>query len=259
MKYEDIRYQDDRLPIVFRDDRRVKNGRFHAHWHEGVELILMTEGEMSIHNNSRQFTAVAGQTFCIHSNHLHYYQSVSPTCRYFCIILPTDFFTDKEMMRHNLPLCTDDSETAKLFYRMAELIQTKPEFYREEVRGLLSLLYVRLARMGGEEESGQDRKMTAYVKSAIDYIDTHACEALSLDSVARHVGISPYHLSHIFKHVTGKTMATFWQSVRCDKARKLIKNGKSVAEAAELAGFSSLSHFRKVYKQHFEIQPGKDK
>ena len=103
------------------------------------------------------------------------------------------------------------------------------------------------------------RRMTAAVKEALGYIEVHFAEPLNIEQIARAVGVSRYHLCHVFKEITGKTLAQYWQNVRCAKARKLLKNGASVAEAADRTGFSSAEYFTKVYQKHFSVLPSSDK
>ncbi|MBR5782797.1 MAG: helix-turn-helix transcriptional regulator [Clostridia bacterium] len=73
------------------------------------------------------------------------------------------------------------------------------------------------------------------------------------------MGISRYHLCHIFKIVTGNTASHYWQSVRCEKARRMLRKGHSVAETAEKCGFASPAYFSKVYRKCFSVLPGADK
>ena len=125
--------------------------------------------------------------------------------------------------------------------------------------GLLLQLYARLASLGGEQKAGDNRSINATVRRAMTYIENHYAERLSIEQIAAAVNVSRYHLCHIFKEVLGITPAHYWQRIRCDAARGLLRRGASVAEAAETCGFSSYPYFAKIYQKQFGVLPIEDK
>lgn len=258
MKYEDIQYIDPALPIVFRNDSRHKCEQMRLHWHEPVELIYVYEGKLTVANDAQTCTVLPHTLVCIHSNHLHSYQTQNEVSRYYCLIVSAELLKETDLFRQNMPFVTQDDASLACFREIAELLGKTPPFYKEEVKGLIFQLFARLCRLGGGETGGRDRKMTAMVKDAIVYIENHFAEEITVEQIASAVGISRYHLCHIFKTVTGKTVAGFWTSVRCDKARQMLSRGSSVGLAAEQTGFRSVSHFSKVYKEYFGHTPGKE-
>ena len=259
MRYEDLNYNDTILPIIFRDDIRRKDQPMYMHWHEAVELLLMQEGCMKITSDTQRDQVQAGQVACIHSGHLDAYECIGESCRYYCLILPPEVLGSEELYQSTLPLVCRKEEIAELFRQIATALERKEDFYREQVRGMIAQLYVALVREGGNQTVGSDRRMTCAVKEALAYMEQHYAQELNVEQIARAVGVSRYHLCHIFKTITGKTLAQYWQSVRCDKARKMLKKGASVAEAAEACGFCSPGYFTKVYQKHFSVLPSEDK
>lgn len=259
MRYENLNYNDSILPIIFRDDVRRKNQPMYMHWHEAVELLLMQEGSMNIASDTRRETVRAGEVACIHSGHLHAYECIGQSCRYYCLILPPEVLGSSELYQSALPLVCRKAEISELFRKIARALEQKEDFYREQVRGMIAQLYVSLVREGGDQTVGNDRRMTRAVKDALAYMEQHYAEELNVEQIARAVGVSRYHLCHIFKTITGKTMAQYWQSLRCDRARRMLKSGASVAEAAEECGFCSPGYFTKVYQKHFSVLPSEDK
>ena len=164
------------------------------------------------------------------------------------------------MYQSALPRVTDDGEAVDWMKRLVETLTEQAAFYKEKGKGLLTLLYVRLAQISGEEQYGEETRPTPLVKKAVEYLNDHYYQpSVSVEKVAAAVGVSRYHLSHIFKEVTGKTLSGYWQSLRCERAKKLLAQGASVAQAAEQCGFSSQSYFCRAYQKHFGVLPSKDR
>ena len=75
--------------------------------------------------------------------------------------------------------------------------------------------------------------------------------------LARAVGLSHTKLNFCFREMYGTTLFDYLHSMRLNKAKLLLDEGKTnVTEAAFSVGYSSPSHFIKAFKQHFGIPPG---
>ena len=77
---------------------------------------------------------------------------------------------------------------------------------------------------------------------------------VKLHDLAAIAGMSHPKLNRCFRQFYGRTVFEFLRVERLLKARELIDmQGRSVTEAAYMAGYSSLSHFSKVYRQYFGV------
>ena len=65
----------------------------------------------------------------------------------------------------------------------------------------------------------------------------------SLQQLAAHAHLSPFHLQRLFKSVTGLTPRAYAQAVRAGRVRQLLPDADSVTAAALDAGFESGSRF----------------
>jgi len=92
--------------------------------------------------------------------------------------------------------------------------------------------------------------------NARKFIQEHATEKLSLDKVAKTVGINPTHLSEKFKQVTGIKFVDYIARIRFESAKKLLEDvDLRVSEIAFAVGFQSLSQFNRVFKKLSEKSP----
>jgi AraC-like DNA-binding protein len=88
------------------------------------------------------------------------------------------------------------------------------------------------------------------VKRARCYITTHLTEAIMLDKVAEHAGISPFHFCKVFKRATGLTFTEYVNKSRVEEAKRLLLKPQSrVAEIAYDVGFQSLSQFNRSFRR----------
>ena len=77
-----------------------------------------------------------------------------------------------------------------------------------------------------------------------------------LVELARSVGLSRSKLHHNFRSVYGTTPFDYLRDRRLEKARISLDEGNlDVTEVAYSVGYSSLSHFTKVFKQYFGTPP----
>jgi len=90
---------------------------------------------------------------------------------------------------------------------------------------------------------------SSIIKKAIDYINFHYKDKLSLSIIAKDIKINPSHLSRQFKKETNTTVTQFINNKRIDEAKFLIKqNINSITEIAFMVGFESHNYFCTVFK-----------
>ncbi len=91
------------------------------------------------------------------------------------------------------------------------------------------------------------------LEMAKQYITENCSGDVSLDRVAREVGLSSFYLSKLFKKKAHINYKDFVVSVRMEKARKLITEGRmNVSEVAEAVGYNT-NYFGKLFKNYFGI------
>jgi AraC-like DNA-binding protein len=94
------------------------------------------------------------------------------------------------------------------------------------------------------------------IQRAREYIEDHFATGVSLQELARYVGLSPYYFLRVFRAEVGMPPYAYLESVRIGCAQRLIESGKSLTEAAFEAGFSSQSHMTNRFKKIIGATPG---
>jgi AraC family transcriptional regulator of adaptative response/methylated-DNA-[protein]-cysteine methyltransferase len=92
-------------------------------------------------------------------------------------------------------------------------------------------------------ENGMAKRAAAYIESRIA---DEAEGPVTLDELARHCGISPWHLQRQFKRALGVSPRQYDDALRMQRLKQHLKRGDGVAAATFEAGFGSSS---RVYER----------
>lgn len=96
----------------------------------------------------------------------------------------------------------------------------------------------------------------AMIEDVIEYIKENPTADLTLDALASRVSFSPVHFHNCFRKSTGKTLRTFVEESRIDRAVKLLLGtDKTLTEIAYECGFSSQSYFSYAFKRKMNMTP----
>lgn len=106
--------------------------------------------------------------------------------------------------------------------------------------------------------SRSERASRERVEKVKSQILQHLDENHDLDSLAASVGCSPHYLSRTFAKLNGVPLKLWIRRARIEKAAELIASGRcNVSEAAMDVGYSSFSHFSRVFQEEKGISPSK--
>ena len=98
------------------------------------------------------------------------------------------------------------------------------------------------------------------VSKAIAFIQANVKSQPSLDAIAEHVGLSPYHFQRIFSEWAGTSPKKFLQFLSITHAKKLLKQPHtSVQDAAFETGLSGASRLHDLFIHIEGMTPGEYK
>lgn len=100
-------------------------------------------------------------------------------------------------------------------------------------------------------ENGRSAIDQAVIR-ACAYISKHLDEPVTLATLAREVGVSPFHLQRAFKRATGISPREFRDAERQRRLTERLRGGESVSRATYEAGFGSSS---RVYERSLGMTP----
>ncbi|MBP3127318.1 AraC family transcriptional regulator [Thalassospira sp. ER-Se-21-Dark] len=94
------------------------------------------------------------------------------------------------------------------------------------------------------------------VRAVIDYMAAHLDANISLDDLAMITGLSRFHLLRVFRAATGLPPHTYFNHMRLRRAKRLLFDGASIADAAAATGFADQSHLNRHFKAMWGVSPG---
>ena len=220
-EYHEIRGPD--FPVIFRRNRLPAGGSILSHWHGNIELLCL----------------LIDRGFCERFG------------------LPIG--------RVRLQSKTDNRWLRSHYDQLVNELERQRSFHKVAVQAILLLILSRLYRNFTEVEAGsaipepnagRRQARLNMVRSAIDYLNLHYAEALTIDEICQEIGFSKYYFCRVFRAVTGKTVVDYLNLLRCEKAQYLLSSGKcNVQESAERCGFRNNSYFTKIYKRQIGELP----
>ena len=95
-----------------------------------------------------------------------------------------------------------------------------------------------------------------HVRRAQEIIAAHFVEDLPLATIGELCETSPFHLSRLFRRVTGTSMHRYQTTLRLrHAARELLRGAGDITALALDTGFSSHSHFTSAFRREFGVPP----
>ena len=124
---------------------------------------------------------------------------------------------------------------------------------------IAKLAVVPLEREGGQAqfiEPDSSRIMAGSMQPLLEWIEQHLDQAISVDTLADRLAVSPRTLHRYFIKRIGLPPAAYLIQARLKKARILLESSRlSVEQIAASTGFGSAINFRQQFRKHLQISP----
>ena len=148
---------------------------------------------------------------------------------------------------------TLEPETAKAAFFSAAVLTSQT---RESAMKLLSFLAQHLGMLSHQFLQPSAALEFASIHRARTYIREHLSGKISLAQVAQAVNLNMYYFCKAFKRNTGQNFTAYVAQARIQKSKALLINNElSVANVASAAGFTSSTHFNRVFKKLTGLSP----
>lgn len=94
------------------------------------------------------------------------------------------------------------------------------------------------------------------IDKALSFIEENYMKQIRLEDIAKHIGRSPYHTSHLFKSHTGTSLVEHIRKVRIRNACDMLAYSNiSIDEIIVACGFIDQSYFYRMFKNEVGITP----
>lgn len=235
-----------------------------THFHDNVEIIMASQGEIICNVEGASFSLTEGQCILINQNIIHNIDIASKTATFTYIQFNiSDFLKNTNTIyiynKDNIKYYIDKNhqELSSLFTDILNEYTNQSDNYEIYIHSCILKLIVYMSRLNIisiRKLSGTNTDDIVY--NTIKYLHKNYNQQLTLDKISKEFNISKYHLSHIFKNITGSTIMEFLTTIRFSHIEALLlKTNKSISQIAYECGFPSIQHFNKVFKKTKGLSP----
>ena len=236
------------------------------HSHDHCELFVHIQGNMEIFAEKTTYHISGGEIRIYSAGELHCGNiGQKQYVEWFQISFPPEFFNveenkvlmnlflEREFGSKNVFVPQDHKEICELLYEIFN--------YREEdplgAQFCQSAIIQVLCRANRAYQAGQrnyiEKKDVLY--QIIEVINEKYAQINSVQELSNLAHYSPAYVNRIFREGMNISPYQFLIGKKLNEAKKALRNGSSVAEACEYAGFNDYSNFITLFKRKFGVTP----
>lgn len=153
--------------------------------------------------------------------------------------------------------CKNPEKVKKALFNI--FLSRGPENYSEAL--MVGYLYIFLAELMKETEHTESRAQSSssvYVSNAVKFIQFNYSHEITIDDIAKAVGVSRSHLYRVFMSNLNESPIDYLTNYRINEACYLLRSGNlSIAEIATSVGFFDQFYFSRVFKKNKGVPPSK--
>jgi AraC-like DNA-binding protein/quercetin dioxygenase-like cupin family protein len=253
--------------IIFQVDKGSFYGQLHQHEELQISLIQKGRGTLVVADAIHHYQE--GDLLILGGNQPHVFRNENTQG-----IMHTVFYSPLSFGKTFLDL--EEGKGVGDFYSFAKAgfkIKASPDIYAlfeylTKAKGIHRLSYflqliaiLKVAKRETLSSFVYGKKISEIdgqkMNAIFDYSLEHFSEPIYLAEVAKVAAMSPNAFCKYFKKRTNKTYFQFLTEVRLEHACKLLRNNHelSVVHISEAAGFQTLSHFNRKFRQYKMCAP----
>ena len=245
------------------------------HWHEELEFIYVTEGELRLHTSAESYAFHEGEAFFMNTNVLCCLENVchcSVESHLFDAIFLGGHFKSIFETKYLNPVLQNkkievvafrgETETQRKTVknlRQLGILQNKKDV-EFQTRNLLSVIWLLLL----EEIQNLDEKSISSnplhqerLLTMLSYIHENYARKLTLEEIAQSASVSKRECLRCFQNGVHESPFEYLINYRIERAKKLLESTDiSVTEIALETGFSNGAYFSKIFRRECGQTPG---
>jgi AraC-like DNA-binding protein len=235
---------------------------FPAHLHTQLELLYIESGEIEVSVNNQPLNLKAGDFAVIFPNRVHSYASIPANAKNSVILVISDFpyvgdFINTVLKYHpSVPYIESAHLHKDIPYALNALAA---ESMSQQSRSVCTAyMQIILARILPQLELVKNTESDFFelTYKIVNYISQNFNQPLSLDVIARELGISKYNLSRFFSNKMNIGFNDYINSLRVGWAQNLLRStDKTVTDISFECGFESTRTFNRAFKKTCGLSP----
>jgi len=244
----------------------------HFHFHDPYEILFVTGGSCSFLIESDLIRARRGTILLVRSGLLHMSTSL-PDEEYVRYMINFNPSSLRDFVSAKTDLLATFEKTHVLYLQESEIPAFEALFsacenhssaFGMDLRRNMAFLEL-LVRLGEMSRDGKHKRLLPVketdrnyerIRPIIQYILDNPTGNLSLEAVSDKFFYNKHYLCRIFKAATGISVGKYIASVRIQNAARFLRQGYSVQESGQKAGFKNNSNFISTFHKVMDVSPG---
>lgn len=260
-----IFWRDSRLPHV--ELRKVADGRevcYAPHTHTQWSMGAITGGKSTFQYREDHYQVQAGDLVLMNPEWVHTCNPIdNQPWAYLMLYVDTAWLTDLRFRAGLLPeprwqdistAVISDPAWFERYCQLAECLLDPGHDLLEKQSGVVEFLSDLMHALASQPVATAPRTPEVLTGLA-RYLDDHAADDVSLDTLCELSGFSPGHLIRAFKQHFGLTPHAYLVNRRVQLGRQQLKGSATIAEVALNAGFADQPHFQRAFKRLMAATP----
>lgn len=247
------------------------------HWHDETELVFFQKGKFIVDINMKKYRIDAPALMFITSGDIHSIIA-EEGCKESAVVfdlkmLSFEYFDaiqyqiirpllEKKIQFPKFILSEDPIWTEMLsLYRkifneskhkkLASYMKVKAYIYQ-----LIAVLYQNKKLQYAEDIKEYDSYKIENAKKVLIYIRENYNQKISLDDMAKRMGMNTQYFCRYFKKLTGKTPTAYINEIRIEKAAEyLLQSDRKILDIAMACGYENMGYFIKRFKEYKQVSP----
>ena len=268
---EQIQHRTGDFPLAYYSvDIHHERYRMPMHWHREAEIIRVTRGRLALYVDNQSIALSAGDVMLIGEGVIH--GGEPEGCEYGCIVFDTGLLTREDACKRAMKgvlghsICLNDAALRvdgdflrcvdALYDAAADGIAGRELQVLGALYGFFGMLSEKgnIARM--DVAAPQFSQKAEQLKPALEYIETHYGQTITLEALARLTGLSPKYFCRFFRAIVHRSPIDYVNYYRIECASHfLTSTDMTVAEIAQHCGYNDSSFFIKQFRKYKGTTP----
>jgi AraC-like DNA-binding protein len=244
---------------------RFADYSYDIHTHDRACFALITRGAIRIRTRGTVFVARAGDLYAVDADEPHAGWPVddagwSLRTLYVDVGRLQAIIGDGDNGSAPIPTIAGpiirDPDLASLFHSVhcGSEVGGPPLERQEHYLRFIARLFKRYTRnVMATDASGAEHHA---IRRAQDFLDHNLDRRVRLADIAEAAGLPPFRLFRAFRRTTGLSPHGYQRQARVRLATGLIRLGRSLGEAAAMAGFADQAHLTRSFRRTIGVTPG---
>lgn len=241
------------ISVFYCDSRYVVT---HPYW-ESILILFIDEGELEVAYGNQLFTAQADDVVILDCRNEHSYHAWDGLKFHYFHFTGVSAFVYSSLLyelNHGALLKNACSDTLRTVFQSLLYLARAQTTAQNEHRISVSIHAI-LCELAESCYTIPAAASTS-IERAIQFMEEHITENISLDEIASKICLSKYYLNRLFSKHIGMTPHRYFSNMRVQHAKRLLLTTNDTIEGvAEQCGFDNVSNFIRLFKQRTNMTP----